>query len=441
MMKKISMMRCMEVFLVVVLLFISLGQFAMADVSPGEVIDKSNWEKAQGFLPEQILEWVKKGYLIMNIGALKYNMKDAFAPSVYETFTTNVGKYDVDKHGELIDQKTGKYPYDIYGIPFPVIDEKDPNAGFKIAHNMRTGRSSGGHLYAEIDHCWVSPRGFERKINFSYITYQYTGNPTAKGIPNPDHFERTNIFKVTAPFDLAGTAIMAWNYQGPVEDANFAYVPAIRRVRRTSPASRSDALFGSDFCIDDGDLFEGKISTMNWKLIGKTIGIFAHRSEAPLRWIRYPDGGYGFPKDFKNYLKYGWEVPGWKGAPWAPANAVWVKRPVYIVEAYAKDPYYNYGRQIFWFDAESFQPLYKIIYDRAGKYWKGGLMVYITYDTGQKVGDFDKFNDPSGGEVFFDERTNHATVQHCHMGAWVHRADKYVNKNDFTLAGFQKFCK
>lgn len=33
---------------------------ARADVAPGDVIDKTNWEKAQGLLPEPVLDWVKK---------------------------------------------------------------------------------------------------------------------------------------------------------------------------------------------------------------------------------------------------------------------------------------------------------------------------------------------------------------------------------------------
>ncbi len=61
-------------------------------------------------------------------------------------------------------------------------------------------------------------------------------------------------------------------------------------------------------------------------------------------------------------------------APWFPSEKnklVWAKRPVYVVELTAKDPYYNYGKQQIWVDAEnSIVVVLKVIYDRADQYWK-----------------------------------------------------------------------
>lgn len=439
-MRKAKTMTWMKLFLLTMLFFLSLVRIALADVSPGDVIDKSNWQKAQGLLPEQILDWVKKGYMNIKVGMLNYDPKGILSPWIYQSLTTNVGKYDVDKDGELIDQKTGKFPYDLMGIPFPKIDEKDPNAGIKIAYNMRFTRQSHGHVCFDFKIEWISSSGLERRVGAKYYQAHITSNPQTKDFPNPEHLDRQNIFKITDPFDVAGTSVMLWNYQGPKPDQNFAYVPAIRRVRRTSPASRSDALLGSDLTVDDSALYEGKNSNMHWKVLGTQEALVPHVDKDPIIYVLNPDGSYSYLKGpTLAYAKFGYETPGWKGAPWAPTNIIWVKRKVTVVEATPKDPYYNYGTQIFWFDADYQLPYFKIIYDRAKKYWKTAISIHNgAKSEDKKVGWIDE---PSS-QFTYDERTNHATIIHLirpdtKMFFWA----KNVYLDDFSLVGFQKFCK
>ncbi len=37
------------------------GSSASADVLAGDIIDKTNWEKVEGMVPESVLNWIKKG--------------------------------------------------------------------------------------------------------------------------------------------------------------------------------------------------------------------------------------------------------------------------------------------------------------------------------------------------------------------------------------------
>lgn len=53
-----------------------------------------------------------------------------------------------------------------------------------------------------------------------------------------------------------------------------------------------------------------------------------------------------------------------------PTNFVWVERPLWIVEGHPKDPYYSYGRQIFYIDRATYKIYYKVVYTPAGEYWK-----------------------------------------------------------------------
>jgi len=431
-----------KIFLVTILLFTFLGQTALADVSPGDVIDKSNFQKVQGIVPDLILDWIKKGDLVLNIDRLNFNPIEGFLPSVSENLKKNVGKYGVGKRGELIDPKTGRFPSDIIGMPFPEVDEKDPNAGAKIVNNMRFIRQSLGNINFDVQTSWVGASGFERSIVFKYYEFKYTANPGTKNVPNPDGLLRTNVLKIIHPYDLAGTAVMLWSYENPDrEDQNFAYVPAIRRVRRTSPASRSDALFGSDQCIDDNGAYEGTTEAMDWKVIGTREALFPFKNKDWLRIRANEDGSFTNFIDIKDQpaLKYGYEVKGWNRAPWVPTNTIWVKRKVYLIEAKPRDPYYNYGRQIFWFDVETFLPVYKEIYDRANNYWK--TIILIAAGMATPDGKL-KYYDNTVSQVTYDSRRNHATVLRLDppTGRCIWHATN-VKVDDFTLTGFQKFCK
>ena len=66
----------------------------------------------------------------------------------------------------------------------------------------------------------------------------------------------------------------------------------------------------------------------------------------------------------------GAEKGGWKGKAWWPTTIQLVKRPVWVIEATAKDPKYAYGRQVLWIDRELYIAYYKEAYNRAGQLWR-----------------------------------------------------------------------
>ena len=47
-----------------------------------------------------------------------------------------------------------------------------------------------------------------------------------------------------------------------------------------------------------------------------------------------------------------------------------MKRPVWVIEATAKDSHYAYGRQVLWIDRELYIAYYKEAYNRAGQLWR-----------------------------------------------------------------------
>ncbi len=428
---------CLGVLLITFTCWGPVAAPAFADVAPGDVIDSSNWQKAEGLLPAPVLDWVKRGEFILDIGEL-----DVEDPSknrsdyIIEAFETNRGKYKLDENLGIVEKETGKSADFIVGFPFTVLDPEDPLVVEKMMYNKLYGQHVNGFFKFRFQLIWVNSTGFEREVDCAWQGASMTGFPAAKKLNNPAGVEKYSIMVVRRPYDLAGTAIMTHRFLDPTKSDNtFGYIPAIRRVRRMSAANRSDAFIGSDECVDDVNGYDGKVSAFDWKLVRVQEALMAFLPGVyPFVQNRY--GEWVTTKDVKR-VKYGYETEGWQGAPWAPTNLEWVKRPVYVVEMNPKDKYYNYGTHYIWISPETYACPFKVVNDRAGQYWKSLYMV-------------NTFVRSAGGEMavvavagqnVIDERYKHATITQIlnAENPWTMHAR--LNLDDFSMAGFQKFCK
>ena len=417
-------------------LLLSVSPNAFADEPSVEVIDNTNWQKVEGLVPEVLLEWVKTGEFILPLGELSYDLIGLWPSHYLESRTANIGKYALDETGVIVDAKTGKLAKSVIGIPFPDIDPADPQAGTKIIYNKAGVTNGWGNKRFNTTIAWIGGgSGFEREIQATFVEGAHTGSPGALEYPNPKDFEKYSIISVRSPYDLAGTSVMLWRYLDNRSDLNFSYIPAIRRVRRSTPANRSDGFVGSDFTVDDAAAYDGKVPAFEWKLIGKQEGLMNFGVAYPMpmsinkkgEWVMKPTVG----------TRYGYTEKGASVAPWCPLDSVYVKRPVWVIEAKAKDPYYNAGVQYIWIDTETWFPLYKMTHDRAGKFWKFILMTTVGQQTADKKAGTSNILD----HIVVDKRRDHAShIKQMFPGnKFVFFAD--LDLNDFSLAGFQKYCK
>jgi hypothetical protein len=108
---------------------------AINEVPDGTMLSKDNWQIAQGFLPDEILELYKRGDYANPIRKIEGKKGSAFDPRLKELSQQNAGKFDVDEKGTVVDKSTGKRPQVIIGWPFPDIQASDPKAGIKAMWN------------------------------------------------------------------------------------------------------------------------------------------------------------------------------------------------------------------------------------------------------------------------------------------------------------------
>lgn len=409
---------------------------AADEVADGTVIDRTNWEQVEGAVPEPVLNWLKTGDWILQVKRLNFDPSEYFEGFALEAFEKNRGRYDLDADGGMIETKTGKSPECIVGIPFPDIDPGDPKAAAKIMHNNHYMQYVLGDIRVEVHLMWLNRSGFDREAACEWIQAAMDGWPGARDRGNPDKIEKYATLFVRTPYDIRGLAVMLWRYLDPKKyDSTFVYVPALRKVRRVSPANRSNAI-GSDATADDANGFDGKISTFDWRLVGRKDAIVPWHDENPMPIVRSADGGWETTKAMKTVV-YGYQQEGWQGAPWAATNVAWARRPVYVIEATPRDAGYNYGTHYMWIDAETFSCNYKVINDRGGNYWK----TFLKGDAAWKSADGQVKYLSAVGQQVVDDRANHASIIEG-PGArnqWV--AGVRLDLNDFSLGGFQKLCK
>jgi hypothetical protein len=231
---------------------------------------------------------------------------------------------------------------------------------------------------------------------------------------------------------------MTWGYADPIiPDKTIAYVPALRRARVLSSSAKSDAMFGTDYSIDDATGFLGNMADFNCKYLRTQDTLMRFNGPDIIGMIKNPDGTYELKKNRPN-AQWGFQTPGWKGKMWATTNQIWVKRNVHVVECTAKDPYYNYGKFELWYDPLSFCYAHKVIYDRAGKRWK--VMNMATGSWRSDDGVMGK-NDAAFGDWIYDEQRDHATGidEYNTKEKKVFRAR--LTADQFTMLGLTKWAK
>jgi hypothetical protein len=310
---------------------------------------------AKDLLPPEILRHYCEGDYRNRI--VSYPTGNAhWEQSFLDATEQNAGQLDVDDVGSIIFKGSGKQPDYFYGIPFPTVDPNDPKAGVKVVWNQFLAYWVGGSSFNRSLVTMLTPTGIDRNIvAYGWFNFLDGQSPKYRQV-NPLNLQSQFLGAAISPADLQGTASLGWRYRDPGKrDSQWAYIPALRRVRAVSPANRSDGYLGSDISADDGFFFDGKPEDFDWKLIGRRDGmriVDPNSVSASLEIKPAPDRGWIVLSDL-NPPTAGYQTADWKGAAWAPVDPALAKRSFWVVEGVPRDKYYLYGKLELWIDAET----------------------------------------------------------------------------------------
>jgi Protein of unknown function (DUF1329) len=312
------------------------------DLKPGDTIGPENWEKAKGMVGENLLNRIKQGYTLR----IKPG-RSIGVPKEFNVATTRYsGQVKLESNGELLNY--------VAGLPFPNVHLDDPQIGLKMAWNFywrwvgddyKTGGGTGG---GKIIRYAIEKDGSERRAEVLHHTIKTRGRVTLDSKPRLDGYEHIDWMQLRAdeyPRDTAGTTTLEIRYaDAKREDDLYIYVPSIRRVRRAPPIQRCATIAPSEFNFDDINSFGGKITDFNYRFLGRSrmLGNFA-QEQVP------------FYRKIGDYL---------------PVKESWEIVETYGLEITPKDPNYCYPRKVIYFDTQSFETFWTMIWDAKGNYWK-----------------------------------------------------------------------
>jgi hypothetical protein len=250
----------------------------------------------------------------------------------------------------------------VAGIPFPKIDENDPDAGIKIAYNyMRAPWASDTLDYNPLTILVIDGKGgLQRQLAMHYMrlmTKAMLREPYTIGSPEIIKYE-TTLF--VAPEDLRGLGVLTIQYvDGRLPDV-YAYVKPVRRVRRLSSKAWADPLAGTDFLNDESF---GMNADPRWyesfKLLGKRWIMGVAHSISPGVQTQASNPQSRFPS---MRLK---EAPYWN------YTEAWEPREVWVVDVTAPKTHLI-SKKTQYYDADPYMPgmHWQEYYDRSGKLWR-----------------------------------------------------------------------
>jgi len=266
------------------------------------------------------------------------------------------------------------------GLPFP--DPKEPNRAMKIEYDS-------WFTYSPTNNYQGVPVIISDR--FGDNIYEYVeaveGRPGYNYDPSHPEFDplMPDIYKftydeITTPEELKYTASLNQWHLDPLKFTDlYAFVPALRRVLRLSPAAVCSPIAGTDVTNDDDcsngsncqqlPLFaatllgEKKVLAIANLKLESLIASFTTALGDPKYWYTNPD-------EIKPLG--GWLMP-------RPSAASWELRDVYVV-AVRRLPSlrkgYCYGTRVFYIDKENWHSISPDLWDSQQRYWKGGTYFF-----------------------------------------------------------------
>jgi len=303
----------------------------------GKNIDSSNVDEVKDFLPETLYDRIKNPD---KWGAVSFTIipYQEIKPTdgLINATKKHWGKPRVDDNEILHDW--------INGIPFPI-----PKTGTEVAWNFDC--ITHGDTELITNRAWLinGKRKSERFLGRVKLWRMYfSGRTDVEPIPefpkNPKGYRRGLIFYFVDPRDMRGVRNLSVRYKDTnKEDSSWAFVPALRRVRRMSTAQRGDSVGGGDNTWDDTWGWDGHIKRNEYRLIKTQEVLMGRHSDKKLPPTKGNIDYSGIQRERIN---------------------------CYVVEFISKDPGYVYSKRICWIDPETWRMPFEDQYDQQGRLWK-----------------------------------------------------------------------
>jgi hypothetical protein len=229
-----------------------------------------------------------------------------------------------------------------------------------IAHRLKVGIFQR----AEAPPHWVE---------FAVERLYPLGLGQAVGTEKPVFREKISALKPAAIEKLSWLTL---RFFGQGEDFLWAASPMINSIRQMTGSNRSDAIFSRMFAPDDLFVWSGKNELVEPVSISSQplLVMIVEAREASLE-----KQGACVTRTFSGQSDVQLNVDSHRltgAGGWVPTNTVMVLRDTWRIEVSSRDPFTNDVRQAIYVDKASGLPIYKVVWDQAGRVVKvvGGIL-------------------------------------------------------------------
>ncbi len=241
---------------------------------------------------------------------------------------------------------------------------------------------------------WQSP---VFALNFSAYIF-----PKADVAPHKLEFELTRIhpralggapgslqpifrekISATKPSAIQSLSWLTLRFFGLGEDFVWVASPVNRRIRQMTSSNRSDSIFKGVFTPDDLLVWSGKVELV------EPTGV----TQVPLLVPMFEGKESALTKqescDVRSFQSEGaialnHQSSRFKSASrWIPTNTLMVLRHTWRIELTSRDPFSNESRGVLYIDRESGLPVYRIVWDSAGRLRKVSIGIIRSLETGK----------------------------------------------------------
>ncbi len=353
---------------------------AWGDVAPGDKITAQNKEKVKGLIPDELYPFVAESFPDLEMDIVEVE-KYPVHPKYLEATVKYACQASLNDKGVITNYTAGQpFPYSEWAKEATnhACDLKpdDPQFALKLAWNINYRWQGGSGL--NLPHwgssnmrnsgkeMWRLAQGEYRR---TYFSHRADLLPETTKLQDDTEVEWAEFFDVKTPFDLRGTMFLLYRYVTEKEDDTWAYIPALRRVRRIAATQKSDSLLGTEFTLEDFYIFAGYVWDHQWEFQGESVKLAALNSKRTcFPSIMGPE---------EAVLTTGMTELGdeeqWFHCSFGPYGALafdgesYQKRQVFQLDDVPRQKGHPYSRKKIWYDKETLMPLYSLMYDRAGK--------------------------------------------------------------------------
>ena len=320
----------------------------VSGIAAGTALARGNWQLAQEVLPPELLNAVRDGELTI----LVQDTSDLPVSPEYITVTMeHAGDVSLDETGNLVHYRAG--------LPFPLLDPADPHAGLKAAWNARY--ADNGDAVQRLETLQVRNNEGGYVYGFSYFYARAYGMHRAKpehdipgwgeeGVWYKEFMQVLHPVPSITIHPQLGLVHLRYWYDADTHPVLQWYITGFLSINKNLTLVYNPESSAWRFPLLYEDLVGGYLHAYQWRLLGTQVALVPGfvQGTTPL----YGGQHAGYPLD------------------------PWELRTVYVVEATPRRPEHPYGRKVFFFDQQTFAPLYVLIYDHEGKFWRMNFYSY-----------------------------------------------------------------